>query len=327
MKFSFIEPKAGDMIRIKVGSIYHYGVYCSDELVVQFGLAPNLRPGIKDCQVEVCTSTIEEFVQDGFLEVAELDKKELKKRIKPQKTVELAKSKIGQKGYNIIYNNCEHFAYECVMGEKKCSQADDLRAFFRSLPVVNLFIAPIKDSVEERLYPQERQDLIDKTNHETTKLERYSAWKLLEYALNRSFGYKIKDLTFKCENGKWTCDKCYFSLSHSGGYAAVVVSREPCGVDIENKEIKDELIDKVLTKKEKQQYALLGQKSGYMLEKWVLKESIFKTLDKKSFNPTKIEVEEFTTWNKQITLAEKDFVVAVCTNTPDKVKVFLDCKY
>lgn len=327
MKFSFIEPKLGDMIRIKTGSIYHYGVYCSDQEVMQFGLAPNLRQNVADNLIEVCSSTIDEFVQDSFLEVAQLDKKELKKRVPPKKTVQLAKSRLGEKGYNIIYNNCEHFAYECVMGEKKCSQADDLRAYFRSLPVVNVFVAPIKQLIDGTLYPKERQKQIDSTSHGQTKLERYSVWKLLEYALDRSFGYKIKDLKFKCENGKWTCDKCYFSLSHCDGVVAVVVSRTACGVDIENRDILDSLADKILTEKEKQEYALLEQKEGYMLAKWTLKESIFKSLEEKNFVPSKIETDSFSTFSKQVEIENKPYTIAVSTNTPDKVRVYLNCKY
>ncbi len=327
MKFVLKEPKIGDMIRIKVGSIYHYGVFCSEEQVVQFGFAPNLRPNVKDSEVEVCVGSIQEFTQEGFVEVAQLDKKELKKRIKPKKTVELALSKLGEKGYNIIYNNCEHLAYECVFGEKKCTQADDLRAFFRSLPVINVFIAPIKETIDGEVYPTQRQLELDKVTNEVVKREKYSSWKLLEYAISRSFGFKFADLVFAKEKGKWVCDKCYFSISHSDGYVAVAVSREACGVDIENREVADNLARLVLTKKETAEFNNLQDKSGYMLNKWVLKESIFKSLGQKNFAPKKIETDTYSTFYKQIEVGEKTFSLGVATNTPDKIKLFLDVKY
>ena len=45
MKWSLISPTPGDMIRVKTGSLYHYGVYVSDDEVIQFGLAPSLTVG------------------------------------------------------------------------------------------------------------------------------------------------------------------------------------------------------------------------------------------------------------------------------------------
>ena len=43
-----------------------------------------------------------------------------------EKTVERARSKLGQKGYNILTNNCEHFAIWCKTGEEESSQVRDL---------------------------------------------------------------------------------------------------------------------------------------------------------------------------------------------------------
>ena len=40
MKWLLTEPRYGDMVRVKSGTVYHYGVYVSDDEVIQFGLAP-----------------------------------------------------------------------------------------------------------------------------------------------------------------------------------------------------------------------------------------------------------------------------------------------
>ena len=55
------------------------------------------------------------------------DRKEKKKQRKPKEVVAYARSKIGMRGYNILYNNCEHFANECVFGKAKSSTVDDVR--------------------------------------------------------------------------------------------------------------------------------------------------------------------------------------------------------
>ena len=76
MKWILGEPKSGDMIRVKAGTIHHYGVFVSDSEVIQFGLAPNARPELKDSDIEVLSTDIDTFLQNQFLEVAEFDRKE-----------------------------------------------------------------------------------------------------------------------------------------------------------------------------------------------------------------------------------------------------------
>ena len=127
MKWAPGECKAGDMIRIPLGQFFHIGIFVSEDEVIQFGMPPIPEYRTDMDKVEVVATDIDVFSCGKIVEVAQLDFKERRKRFKPQKTVELARSRIGEKGYNIIHNNCEHFAYECVFGEKYCSQVDELR--------------------------------------------------------------------------------------------------------------------------------------------------------------------------------------------------------
>ena len=84
MNWVLKEAASGDMVRVKSGSIYHYGVFVSEDEIIQFGLAPALRPSVKPCDVEVCVSDVDGFLGGGFLEVAVLDRKESKKRRSPK---------------------------------------------------------------------------------------------------------------------------------------------------------------------------------------------------------------------------------------------------
>ncbi|MBR1485765.1 MAG: lecithin retinol acyltransferase family protein, partial [Synergistaceae bacterium] len=43
-----------------------------------------------------------------------------------EETVSRARSKIGQGGYNLALNNCEHFAVWCKTGVKESSQVDNI---------------------------------------------------------------------------------------------------------------------------------------------------------------------------------------------------------
>ena len=132
MKWVMKEPTRGDMIRVASGSIYHFGIYVSDDEVIQFGLAPSQRVLLRDSEVEVLSSDIYGFLAGGFLEVCEFDRKERKKNRKPDQVVAYARSKIGTRGYNIIYNNCEHFVNECIFGEHRCGFLEAARKQLRT---------------------------------------------------------------------------------------------------------------------------------------------------------------------------------------------------
>lgn len=43
-----------------------------------------------------------------------------------QETVERARSRIGERGYNLLLNNCEHFAVWCKTGVEKSEQVDEI---------------------------------------------------------------------------------------------------------------------------------------------------------------------------------------------------------
>ena len=225
------QAKNGDMVRVKLGLIYHYGVFAGEDEVIQFGLAPSLRPNVKDADIEVCTSDLNTFLVGGELEVAEFDRVERLTNRKPSDAVAIARSRIGEKGYSILYNNCEHFAQECVTGNKYCSQTDAVRSFFKSLPLLNLYVAKMpSDICIESVEPIEKNEELSKIGNDSERSEQYFAWKLLEHALGHSFCYKIKNL--KLEDGKWCTEKCKFDISQNGNVMAVAISRKDVSIKI-----------------------------------------------------------------------------------------------
>jgi len=66
MKWDFIQPESGDILRVSFGNFYHYGIYVSDEEVIQFGLSPALNVGLKEADIKVLSSDIDTFLKDGF---------------------------------------------------------------------------------------------------------------------------------------------------------------------------------------------------------------------------------------------------------------------
>lgn len=130
MKWAFEEAKPGDMVRVCLGELYHYGIYVSDDEIIQFGPPPTTIMR-KDEDIEVCVTGIDDFLLGKFLEVAVYDRKEKKKAKPNEEVIQIARERIGEKGYSILYNNCEHFVHECVFGEKFCSQTEGIRKLWR----------------------------------------------------------------------------------------------------------------------------------------------------------------------------------------------------
>ena len=229
MTWALKEAVSGDMVRVKSGSIYHYGVFVSEDEIIQFGLAPAMRPSIKACDVEVCVSDVDGFLGGGFLEVAVLDRKEAKKRRSVKETVAMARARLGEKGYHILYNNCEHFAYECVMGERYCSQTDLVRSLFKSLPVLDLYTLYLPTELAlESIGVKAIDEEIVAIPDEKQRLVRYLEWKLFEYGAERSLGLKLPKLKFSRDpNGEWNTDSCKFAFAKSedAGFIAVAISR------------------------------------------------------------------------------------------------------
>lgn len=129
MEWNVNPPKSADIIRTKVSFYYHYGIYVSDGEVIQFGL-PN-DPLKKAEQISVLSSNIDEFLNGGELETASFSREEIKKMRTANEIIQIARSRIGEGGYDILHNNCEHFVNECVFGEGRSSFVDSVREKIR----------------------------------------------------------------------------------------------------------------------------------------------------------------------------------------------------
>ena len=116
--FSLKDAKYADIIRVKIrDDYYHYGIFENENSVYEFGSAKDaFKTDSKD--ISVINVTIKEFLDGKFLEVREYSLKEKFKKNKPDIIIKKAKERLGEKGYNIISNNCLHFVNECVFNKK-----------------------------------------------------------------------------------------------------------------------------------------------------------------------------------------------------------------
>lgn len=120
------EPYVGAHIRVLSNGVYHHGIFIGDDQVIQFGGPFDMFNNPEDIKVEQVH--ISKFLNQGFLEVRKFSFLEKRKKNKDSLIVEIAKSKLGEKGYHILNNNCEHFVNYCIFNKKTSAQVDDIRA-------------------------------------------------------------------------------------------------------------------------------------------------------------------------------------------------------
>lgn len=129
MQWQQMTPQAGAPVRVKVGFYYHYGIYVSEDCVIQFGLPDG--PSRPAEEIRVLATDVYTFLQGGALEAGIPDRAERKQLRPAAQVIATARSRIGQGGYDLLHNNCEHFMYECLFGEPDSPTVSTLRARLR----------------------------------------------------------------------------------------------------------------------------------------------------------------------------------------------------
>ena len=285
MKWLPGECRPGDMIRVRLGSIYHYGIFVSEDEVIQFG-PPPVGAREPDDKICVCTTDIAGFCLGNIVEVAELSRRE--RRFSPEETVARARARLGERGYNLIHNNCEHFADECALGVSRSEQEAEARTRWNSRPILDVYLAAMPEKVEGTVTHPVRAAELEKTNDPSLRAQRTLVWRVLEYAIRRSFGLEPEDAKLRRDkNGKWSGRGIHISLSHTPAAVAAAVSNGPVGLDIESpRECRrlEAMTARILTPAEAVGFPA-GDAEAF-LELWTRKECLFKCRGGKRFVPS-----------------------------------------
>ncbi len=117
-------PQTGDHIRVSRGVYNHHGIYISDEEIIHF--SGDGDDNILGGNNTVCTTTLAKFTQNGKLEVRLYTDEELDDLYSVSGIISYARQSLGESGYSVIYNNCEHFANMCTLGKFRSYQVDRL---------------------------------------------------------------------------------------------------------------------------------------------------------------------------------------------------------
>jgi hypothetical protein len=120
--FSRKQFRKGDILYINRGFYKHYGIYVGDDSVIHYAKKESLFSPIM-----VQESSLMDFAKDYPISV---DLQSRKRGLSPRETVKRAISQLGKAEYNLLLNNCEHFARWCKNGQSKSEQVKDVCSLF-----------------------------------------------------------------------------------------------------------------------------------------------------------------------------------------------------
>ena len=322
MKWSLKEMQPSDMVRVPSGGFYHYGICIDENTIIQFGESV-VNPLVDPNTVEVNATTVDGFLRGRFAEVAEYDKKELKRKNSPEKIIAHAKAAIGRKGYHILYNNCEHFANECVFNDHASSQLDEFRRkMAEQFPLIDVYVASVERFKDFKKMPKYAKNELKFVKNPTLAAQKKASYGLLDYAFSASFKVSpdFKSM-YKDERGKPRLKEKFFSVSHTNGLVCVAISGVNVGVDVE------EIKEHVSLDKTRSHIAFDGEAASTieeMIALWTKKEAIFKLDDAiPSYNPSKIDTSKYQSKTSFLEYDGKKYALTLASSIVTNVNVIL----
>ena len=321
MKWVLKEMEVGDMVRVPMKEAYHYGVCTGEDRIIQFGEPVLTVPKPKD-EIRVMSTNIASFLNGQFAEVAELDKKELKRRKPIEDIVAYAEQSIGKGGYDILYNNCEHFANECLFGLHVSSQIDEIRQKIEAkMPCINVYIGAVEDFCNTNELPKYARKELKKISSEKVAKEKKAGYGLLVLAAREMTKNPDVKKCFLGKTGKPLHKDFGFSITHSDGLVAVAAAPVAVGIDLEgyaDQERQEKLLERILHQNEQADDPILL---------WTVKEAAFKFSEEdKHFRPAQIDANGFKSRSVAFTYDGKRYVLSVVANVVANVHFYCKLK-
>lgn len=123
-KWSIKNPKYADHIKTpRAGGIYtHHGIYVSNKEVIHF--ASEDSDNLLGTTNEIISTNLNTFLRGGELFVREYTAEEKCELRTNDQIVKYARACKGDDGYNLAFNNCEHFTNMCTFAEHRSTQVE-----------------------------------------------------------------------------------------------------------------------------------------------------------------------------------------------------------
>lgn len=319
MTWEYNEIKPGDAVRVNMGIYYHYGICTAEDRIVQFGY-PQINPNPDE--VEVCATDIKTFLSGKFAEVLVLNKKEIKQANNVKTIIEKAENSIGEKGYNILHNNCEHFVNRCVFNKNKSNQVLDVeKQMFNLINPKEIYIAPVEMFFNNNSLPKYAQQELKSISHDGLRSQKIASYGLLKYAVEKLFKIQEDFKSYKkSKNGKPLNKNYCLSISHTNNLVAVGISKCNLGIDLENvnqKQNIERIKNAILACGEK----FSNQNIEEVYSVWTKKEAIFKFNGDKVFNPKQVNFNTIPTKTIDFEFDGLKYVLSVASEDIKNVNI------
>lgn len=117
--------RVADHLFIDCPGYSHHGLYAGDDRVIHFESTPARKflGTLKGDEPAICEVSLAEFSGGKQIHVRDYDEDVFS----PKETIERALSRLGEKGYLLHENNCEHFVVWCKTGESSSTQVDSAK--------------------------------------------------------------------------------------------------------------------------------------------------------------------------------------------------------
>lgn len=115
--------KPGDHLKVSRGIFAHPRIYTHHGIYVGGWLPVIHYPGevFSDTKSPICRVSFEAFAADGDVEVVRYGD-----CLPAEETIRRAESRLGEREYSVVTNNCEHFARWCKTGQDASEQVKDV---------------------------------------------------------------------------------------------------------------------------------------------------------------------------------------------------------
>lgn len=120
----------GDHLFVDCQGYSHHGIHVGDGQVIHFDstLRRKLLGRIHEQPPNICEISLEAFAGGRQVHV----RRYLGEFLPPDEVVLRARSRVGEFGYDLFDNNCEHFAVWCKTGRPASSQVESVRKVART---------------------------------------------------------------------------------------------------------------------------------------------------------------------------------------------------
>jgi hypothetical protein len=102
--------KMGDHISADYDHVFHHGIYCGNDEVIHYVNG-----------IEIRKTPLSKFAETQRIYI-----KSYHRSFSQSRVVKRAERRLGERKYNLAFNNCEHFATWCKTGKSRCEQGEKI---------------------------------------------------------------------------------------------------------------------------------------------------------------------------------------------------------